>query len=191
MASLFSDIIKNASTSSNITKLLSEATDWLRQTAMTMVNEITNPKKGFKSDVEIGKMYLFSYDPKLKKTLPYYDRYPLIFPIEGYSDGFLGINLHYLPPMLRARLLDSLIDTINNDKYDDSTKLKISYSILSGASKFRYFKPCVKRYLYSHIRSRFKEIEPKEWSKAILLPTQRFEKANESKIYQDSIRKSK
>ena len=46
---------------------------------------------------------------KLKNKLPYYDRFPLTLPIEQYSDGFLGINLHYLSILMRIRLLDRLM----------------------------------------------------------------------------------
>ena len=53
-----------------------------------------------------GKLDMFFYYPKLKSTLPYYDRFPLVLPMQGYGDGFLGINLHYLPIPLRIRLLD-------------------------------------------------------------------------------------
>ena len=42
-----------------------------------------------------GLLNMFFYDPKMKKKLPYYDRFPLILPIETYSNGFLGINFHY------------------------------------------------------------------------------------------------
>ena len=188
MADLFSKLLNLSSTRSNIMASIKEATEWFKTTSISFISEVrlsSNKKK-----IEIGKMYLFSYDPKTKEKLPYYDKFPLIFPIESYNDGFLGINLHYLPPLLRVKLLDALYDTINNNKMNDSTKLKISYQILKSATKFRYFQPCVKRYLLSHIRSGFKEIEPTEWNKAILLPTQKFEKASESKVYQDSIRKS-
>jgi len=30
--------------------------------------------------VEPGGMYMFLYDPKTKAKLPYFDRFPLIFP---------------------------------------------------------------------------------------------------------------
>ena len=39
-----------------------------------------------------GKLNMFFYDPKFKKKLPYYDTFPLVLPLETYSDGFLGIN---------------------------------------------------------------------------------------------------
>ena len=51
-----------------------------------------------------GRLNMFFYDPKLKKKLPYYDRFPLVLPLENYNDGFLGINLHYLPIPLRIKL---------------------------------------------------------------------------------------
>ena len=52
-----------------------------------------------------GRMNMFFYDPKGRKTLPYYDTFPLVLPIESYPDGFLGINFHYLPIPLRLKLL--------------------------------------------------------------------------------------
>ena len=30
-----------------------------------------------------GDMYMMMYDPKHKRTLPYYDRFPLVIPMEG------------------------------------------------------------------------------------------------------------
>ena len=68
-----------------------------------------------------GRLNMFFYDPKFKKTLPYYDVFPLVLPLEIYSDGFLGINLHYLPIPLRIKLLDKLVDYSNNTKFDEST----------------------------------------------------------------------
>jgi hypothetical protein len=142
----------------------------------------------------LGRMYLFQYDPKGKKTLPYYDRFPLVFPIDsartsGFAangGSFLGINLHYLPLPLRARLMDALYDTITTKELDESTRLRISYNILQQASKYRFFKPCIKRYLISHVRSRFFYIEPTEWEMALFLPLDRFVGANMSRIHRDS-----
>lgn len=136
----------------------------------------------------IGRMVMYQYDPKHKDTLPYYDRFPMIFPIEMYSDGWLGANLHYLPPVYRARLMDALYDTINNENYDDSTKLQINYQTLKSASKFKYFVPCIKRYLFSHVRSGLVEIDPKEWDYVLMMPYARFMKEKQRKVWDDSIK---
>jgi hypothetical protein len=137
-------------------------------------------------NTDIGKMVMFFYDPKTKKDLPYYDTFPLIFPLTFYNDGFLGINLHYLPPVLRAKLMNALYQTINNRKYDDTTKLKISYDILNNAAKYRFFRPCVKRYLWNHVRSQFLVIEPRMWDAALMLPTERFKKDTKQNVWLDS-----
>lgn len=134
----------------------------------------------------IGKMYMFSYLPKHKETLPYYDMFPLVFPIDLKKDGFLGINLHYLPPVLRAKLMNAIYQTINNDTYNDTTKLKISYSILSNASRYRYFKPCIKHYLGAYVQSSYLNIEPTNWDSALMLPTEQFKKATKEQVWKDS-----
>jgi hypothetical protein len=137
----------------------------------------------------VGRMYLFNYDPKYKKELPYYDKFPLVFPINFYSDGFLGINLHYIPPEIRAVLMDRLYSTINNDSISENTKVQLNYEMLTGASRFKYFKPCVKRYLYSHAVSGFKYVSPLDWDKAIMLPTERFVKSTKERAWSDSMSK--
>jgi hypothetical protein len=130
-----------------------------------------------------GSMFLFQYDAKHKETLPYWDMYPLIFPIQMDATGFLGINLHYLPPTLRASLFSSLVGFGSKNEFED---LKLSYSILTKYSRLSYFKPCLKRYLFSHVKSPFLYIEPDEWPIAIFLPLQRFQGAGSGKVYADS-----
>ena len=107
-----------------------------------------------------GSMYNFQYDPKTKQTLPYYDRFPLVIPVQPAKKGFHGMNLHYIAPNIRAQFLDSLMDITNNDKYDRSTKFKLTYQILKRATQYRFFKPCFKHYLSEHIQSKLLLIEP-------------------------------
>lgn len=136
----------------------------------------------------IGRLIMYFYDPKTKDKLPYYDRFPLVIPIEFYPDGFLGINLHYLPQAYRARLMDVLYNTIYGDKYLNEKKIiQISYQILKTAAKTRLFEPCIKRYLYGHVRSRFLVLDPNDWNVAIFLPTERFEKASTTFVHADSV----
>lgn len=134
----------------------------------------------------IGRMFFFYYDPKLKVKLPYYDRFPLVLPIEMYNDGFLGLNFHYLPVNLRVHLLDKLYDLTNNNKFDASTKIVASYSLLSGAARYKEFAPCVKRYLGKHIQSRMVDVEADSWETAIFLPVENFAKASNSTVWTDS-----
>lgn len=136
----------------------------------------------------IGSMYFFVYDPKHKKTLPYYDKFPLVFPIGRYKDGFLGVNLHYLDIRSRTILLAELYSFVNNNKMNDRTRLILSYQALKKTSK--YFMPCVKRYLSSHVRSKFVKIRPIDWEKAVFLPVDDFEKAPAFTVWKDSRKKN-
>ena len=136
---------------------------------------------------EIGQMMLFNYDPKLKRKLPYYDTFPLVFPIEPRDNGFLGLNMHYLPLRQRAMLMDALYTLRTDNRYNESTALKISYQILKRSARYKLFKPCVKHYLNSHIKSRRIKIDPVEWDMALFLPLQRFQKASSSQVYSRSM----
>ncbi len=134
----------------------------------------------------LGSMYMFFYDPKHKKTLPYYDSFPLVIVLDEAKGGFLGLNLHYLPPILRAKFLAALMDTTNNQKFDESTKFKSTYQQLKAASKLRYFKPCIKHYLTDHVRSRFAKVEAPEWEIATFLPMADWQKSSGSNVYKES-----
>jgi hypothetical protein len=168
------------------------ARDWLKK----KVNDLRPSPASIMRDKErlreksfIGRMYFYLYDPKHKDTLPYYDRFPLVIPIERYQDGFLGLNLHYIHPKQRIILLDKLSEVANNSKFDETTRLKISYEFLKRASKIFEAQPCIKRYLFNHIDSRFLEITADEWDIAALLPAENFVGATTSKVYYDSRKK--
>ena len=137
----------------------------------------------------VGRMYMYFYDPKHKETLPYYDRFPLIIMVGPAPRGFMGLNLHYLPLATRAKFLDALLGTVNNERYDESTRFRLSYDMLKRASRLRAFKPCLKRYLNAHVRSRLALVPAPEWEIATFLPTADFEKASSSEVYRDSRRK--
>lgn len=136
-----------------------------------------------------GNMYMFFYDPKHKATLPFYDSFPLVIPVKPAAGGFHGLNLHYLPPALRAKFLDALLSNLNNRMYDESTRFKINYEMLQRAATLKYFKPCYKHYLNKHVKSRFAMIESPEWEIATFLPTADFQKSSRSSVYSDSRRK--
>ena len=195
-ASLFNDILLRGIRSGQVPARTDAARKWYRDTAQKSVKngpinagrvERELKDRGANTSA-VGNMYFFAYEAKHAKTLPYYDKFLLIFPIGPAPKGFMGINMHYLPPILRAKLMDGLYDTITNDKYDTSTKLDLSYKLLNSASKFREFKPTIKHYLNAQTRSRFFYVNPVEWDIALFLPTANFVGASKNKVYADSRR---
>ena len=134
----------------------------------------------------LGKMYFYSYNPKWKDDLPWYDTFPLVFPIERYPDGFLGLNFHYLAPKHRAILMDQLKAYANNKAYDETTKLKLTYNMLKGFTKIKRARPTVHRYLNSKVNSKYVLVNADEWEVALFLPVERFKKANKKKVWAHS-----
>ena len=166
--------------------------DWFREKAMAIstVNTgalVAGNHEYQRSAIVPGFMYMFQYEAKLKDKLPYYDRFPLIFPFSMQKDHFMGINMHYLPLMYRARLMDALYNVASDTKYNDKTKLEISYQLLNSSAKYKYFEPCVKKYLKSHVESRFLMVPSSEWDIALFLPLERFT-ASKNRVYQDSLK---
>ena len=132
-----------------------------------------------------GKLNMFFYDPKLKQKLPYYDIFPLVLPLKRYSDGFLGINFHYLPIPLRVRLLDKLTDYSSNDKFDETTRLNVKYE---NVKRIKLIQPTLHKYLYSYTNSAFRRIDADEFVIATMLPVQQFKKESSAKVWSDSRR---
>jgi len=169
--------------------------NWFQQQTRLLGNQRITPNKVMKSDARAmksriipGNLYMFIYDPKTKDSLPYYDMFPLVFPFKSLSDGFIGLNMHYLPYQMRVLLLQRLMDFANNKKMDETTRLKYSWSMIDGVSRYRLAEPCVKRYLSSHIKTNLRLINATDWATAMLLPVEQFVGGSKTNIWQNSLR---
>jgi hypothetical protein len=189
MAKTLLDRIKSSLAKQGIEPRTVQSRDWLKNkikelkpTQATLMSD----RKRLKDSSIIGKMYFYFYDPKTKDSMPYYDRFPLVIPIERYKDGFLGLNLHYIHPRHRINLLDKLSEIASNKTYNENTKLRISYDYLAASSRAFEATPCIKRYLFSHVESRFLEIHADEWDIAVLLPMESFVGATTNKVFAES-----
>ena len=170
-----------------------ESREWFRKrvAGLKRINRESLMKEGAikrRNSQIVGSMCMFFYDPKTKDTLPYYDTFPLVVVVGPAEGGFYGLNLHYLPPLLRAKMLDKLLDYTNNKSYDDTTRFKLKYSLLSSVATLSHYKPCFKHYLNTQVRSQFGIVEAPEWEIATFMPTAVFKKASANKVYADSRR---
>jgi len=136
-----------------------------------------------------GEMYLFKYDPKTKEQLPFYDIYPLVLPFRKMENGFLGINLHYLPYGLRMFTLKQLNQFVNNQRMDETTRVRLSWRLLESSVKFEPAKACVKHYLLDHLETRLMKIPYPDWIVASQLPVERFIGAQKAAVWNDTRRK--
>ena len=173
MASIF-DTIRQAAGDRDL------SINWYKKKVADLSNRISAARlmrdNKLKKAPSFNKLHFFRYDPKLKATLPYYDTFPLVMPIQSAKGGFLGINFHYLPIPLRMKLLETL----------DKRGFRGDYSKLKN---IREVKPTIKHYLKRQFVSGFLELEEDDYAPAIFMPVAQFKKASASQVWRDSRRK--
>lgn len=164
-----------------------KSASWYQKAVASIADRITANKLMSQGKLtgrpNIGLLNLFFYDPKYKKTLPYYDTFPLVLPLEAIPGGFSGLNFHYLPPLLRFRLLEQMQKFATNNKMDSTTRLDVSFSRVKNIPLMR---PTIKKYLYKHVRSSFLKIDLTQAAIAVYLPVQQFQKRSDSYVYSQS-----
>ena len=182
------DWFKNNVTQALKTKINPSRNQWAyRQFGHTATKEFKGAIRSVNAPM-VGSMYFFIYDAKHKATLPYFDAFPLVFPISYTQNGFYGINFHYLPVQLRAKLMDSLLSlkgSTHDSAYGQKQYLRLSYQVLSSIGNTIY-KPTIKRYLYSHVKSKFAEVDSEHWETALFMPVENFKNGSKSTVWKDS-----
>ena len=180
MASVFDTIKQRAGNAD-------KSATWYR----TQVNKIASGKTAgqlfregkLQGRPSVGRLNLFGYNPKLRAKLPYYDIFPLVLPLEPIKGGFMGMNFHYLPPLLRFRLLERMQARASDRRFDSNTKFEVNYD---DVKSIKIVKPTIKKYLYAYAQTGFLRINADDAAIAIYLPVQRFKKAPEATVYADS-----
>lgn len=163
----------------------------------TIENELpsqmmVSPKRAFP-----GYMYFFHYEPAGKHELPAYDNFPLALIVQREANGFLGLNFHYLSYRSRAMLFDMLHKALviqgpdpdgSGPKGPDPlrTRMRATYKVLTSMSKYKAFRPCMKRYRNSQFRSPLLQVGSSEWDLALFLPVEQFRKSNRADVWQES-----
>ena len=163
----------------------------------TIENELpsqmmVSPKRAFP-----GYMYFFHYEPAGKHELPAYDNFPLALIVQREANGFLGLNFHYLSYRSRAMLFDMLHSALviqgpdpdgSGPKGPDPlrTRMRATYKVLTSMSKYKAFRPCMKRYRNSQFRSPLLQVGSSEWDLALFLPVEQFRKSTRAEVWQES-----
>ncbi len=135
---------------------------------------------------KVGDMIMYFYDPKTKKELPYYDKFPLTILVQPTKGGFQGLNLHYLSPKVRALFLDRLMDLAPKRVTDTTRLARLRYNTIKSANKYKEFRPCFKQYLMSQVKSRIVRVPMTDWEIAVFMPTQQFVKVKDESVWRYS-----
>lgn len=97
-----------------------------------------------------GHLYFFEYQAETR-TLPYYDKYPLVYVLSVFGTEFYGANLHYLKPKRRQIIIKKLHEGI----VDIPQKI-------------------IHKYLNNRCKSLFLDLAKQEWETSIVLPVEDF-----------------
>lgn len=199
--------IKDADIGKNYDDLTREAVQWYMQNAIQIYSETYKVSPGnikFKKRLLThsipdyasfprysGRMYTFQYQPESTSTdrMDYWDMFPLILKIneaEEKRDSFLGINLHYMYPERRMKMMLSLMEKYLSGDISEKNS-RISYLDITklATPPNRYGRVCIRRYKYENIRGRSLMIPPEHWMKMIFLPTYQFVGARSNKVWKD------
>ena len=164
---------------------------WYKNEIKKLLKDKPKVNKDLLKTPAIGKMFIMMYDPKTKETIPYYDVFPVILIVKMNRNGFLGLNLHYLPIKQRTELLYAIANVnTSNKRMDETTKLNITYKLLKSFSKHPYAKVCLKRYLFKQTKY-INLIFPEQWGYVPFLPSESFQKESRNYVWAESLRKIK
>jgi hypothetical protein len=111
---------------------------------------------------------------------------PVVVTFRKVPDGFYGLNFHYLPPLFRMKLLDRMMELVDDDTLSEDTRMMVTWKLLNNAAKYPGVNVAVKRYLYNQVGSRIMRIFPKDWRKTIMLPIDNFEKVSRNAVFNDA-----
>jgi len=157
-----------------------------KKSAAWFKTKVGESAKGFKKKAVLkpGKMYTFGYDAKLKAILPYWDKFPLIVVLDTYSDGFLGLNFHYLSPIDRQKFFTKILNFSNQkgDPMDFTDKARFNIS-WNAVKNIKHADKMIHKYLYGHVRTSLLEAPPNEWENVIFLPYQKFVGASAKSVW--------
>ncbi len=97
-----------------------------------------------------GHFYFFEYKAETD-SLPYYDKYPLVYVLNVSGSEFYGANLHYIHPKKRQIVIEKLL----NNQIDIPKKI-------------------IHKYLNKRCKSLFLDLAKTEWLTACHLPVEDF-----------------
>ena len=138
-----------------------------------------------------GQLVFFKYKPQsilYETTNTYYDKYPLVLITETGRGWFEWVNLHFVHPMFREMLFDSLMRTLPIIRANEQWKnrLKVDYDRLKARRAFKHFRPCYRRYLWKSTKRRPVLIPFEAWEDMINGRTFRFVNARPTTVYRKS-----
>jgi len=137
--------------------------------------------KGIKRRL-LGQVIVFRYIPNSKTK--FYDKFPIVIVTGVSGNTITGLNLHYVPPMDRIKLILLMNSLLFNQKEMDLQKTRVKiFSLLTKKIFAKYIGTAVNNYTIKNIAGKPKLTTPEEWSYLAFLPV--FKGISPSKVYSE------
>lgn len=152
-----------------------ESLEWFRKTIRkeSNIKNLDKATAGLRNRrIEIGGLYAYEYSPKYAEKLPVWDKFPLVLILSFTTNGWFGINFHYLPPVIRSKILSELnLNRLNG------------VAIAKKFTQSDYGKFALKKYIATNLKSRPKAVPKDDWEIAVQLPFENFQKSNARSVW--------
>ncbi|QGZ14165.1 DNA end protector protein [Rhizobium phage RL2RES] len=197
VAETFDDLIRQLERGMSATQINARSRDAIKyfqtknrakanDTGRPGIELLTKGQRGI-SDFIPGTIMTYLYDAKNADTLEFWDRAPLIIFLDIQKNGnFLGLNLHYLPPNVRAKILALLMKTVTATKLRHDVRMRLTYDMCAKIAAYKPLQFCLKSYIPNRITSKLVRIQPQDWAHAIFFPSDRFQKKSNRYVWAQS-----
>lgn len=122
-----------------------------------------------------GQLYYFKY--KAEPSVPYYDRFPLVFVLRKRGKLFEGFNFHYMKIVNRLVLIERMkpffededIIDFNEEELGEDSRLRVKAfrELVYKSKRFRFARATLHRYKIDNVRSKILRIIPEDWMKVV------------------------
>jgi len=131
-----------------------------------------------------GSMIQFKYDAKHKDTLTFWDAMPVVIVLRKTASRMLGLNLHFVPFMLRKLLAEYVVKR-NLSNIKNNKPMYIDYKMIKSFLIAIKATICIRMYLTSRVGSQITMVKShKDYIiGATTLKTQKLYKMTSDQIY--------
>jgi hypothetical protein len=155
-----------------------EALDWFRKRITKdtkhqqkqILNSDYKKKKKITPAGLNGRMYFYAYKAESAghAETQAYDAFPMVFFFNAKKgpDGHIimyGLNVHYLKPIEKQRLLKELINIRAATKIDMNTRIRATWQLIKAVASKQIYEKAVHAYRMDRVKSQFVEIPCTDW----------------------------
>ena len=162
-------------------------TDKEKDAHVMMKKLVKKPTKLKASDFTPGNMVFFTYRAKYDQNP--YDMSPLILVLRRSKKYTLGLNINWVPPKLRERLMDFILKG-NKKNVEQNKPLSLSYDMIKNYI-MRMGAPAIRLYLNNRISPKGVVIPHYYYYKVVSLRSENFIGISADKAWALAIQKAR